>query len=59
MMNHRFQGRVTRQAHKGIPEGLYEEEQGRQGFWASKSSVPFSSFNSMDQYRGAFEAAYV
>lgn len=39
MMNHRFQGRVTRQAHKGIPEGLYEEEQGRQGFFGPVSHL--------------------
>ena len=31
-MIHFQKGRVARQAHVGIPEGLYEEEHGPKGF---------------------------
>ena len=33
------QGNHTRQAHKGIPEGLVEEEQGRKGFFGAVSHL--------------------
>lgn len=33
------QGIHTRQAHKGIPEGLFEEEQGHQGFFGPVSHL--------------------
>jgi homogentisate 1,2-dioxygenase len=33
------QGTYTRQAHKGIPEGLYEEEQGLKGFFGPVSHL--------------------
>lgn len=39
MSSHRTQGQPTRQAHKGIPEGLYEEEQGLQGFFGPVSHL--------------------
>lgn len=32
-MNHYSKGKVPKQAHVAIPEGLYEEEHGRQGFY--------------------------
>jgi len=32
-------GRVARQAHVGIPEGTYEEEHGRQGFFGKSSEL--------------------
>jgi len=32
-MIHYVKGKVPRQAHVGVPEGLYEEEHGRQGFF--------------------------
>ncbi|MGH7964698.1 MAG: homogentisate 1,2-dioxygenase, partial [Candidatus Binatia bacterium] len=32
-MNHYAKGKVPKQAHVAIPEGLYEEEHGRQGFY--------------------------
>lgn len=38
-MHHFFQGRSTRQAHKGIPEGYYEEEQGLGGFFGKVSHL--------------------
>lgn len=38
-MYHYKQGQPTRQAHKGIPEGLYEEEQGLQGFFGPVSHL--------------------
>lgn len=38
-MHHYFQGKPTRQAHKGIPEGHYEEEQGLQGFYGPVSHL--------------------
>lgn len=34
-----FQGEFTRQAHKGIPDGLYEEEQGLKGFFGPVSHL--------------------
>lgn len=34
-----FQGQYTRQAHKGIPEGAYEEEQGLKGFFGPVSHL--------------------
>jgi homogentisate 1,2-dioxygenase len=33
------QGKHTRQAHKGIPEGFVEEEQGRKGFFGNVSHL--------------------
>lgn len=36
-MDHYNQGRPTRQAHKGIPDGLFEEEQGTKGFFGPVS----------------------
>ena len=33
------QGTHTRQAHKGIPEGCVEEEQGRKGFFGNVSHL--------------------
>src|SRR3989338_6775951 len=33
------QGETTKQAHKGIPAGLYEEEQGRKGFFGPVSHL--------------------
>ncbi len=38
-MFHMRQGIHTRQAHKGIPEGLFEEEQGRKGFFGPVSHL--------------------
>lgn len=38
-MFHYWQGVPTRQAHKGIPEGQYEEEQGRDGFFGPVSHL--------------------
>lgn len=34
-----FQGQFTTQAHKGIPEGAFEEEQGRKGFFGPVSHL--------------------
>lgn len=34
-----FQGKFTKQAHKGIPEGHVEEEQGRKGFFGPVSHL--------------------
>jgi len=34
-----FQGQYTRQAHKAIPEGAYEEEQGLKGFFGPVSHL--------------------
>ncbi len=34
-----FQGLFTKQAHKGIPEGAYEEEQGLKGFFGPVSHL--------------------
>lgn len=36
---HYQKGRVPRQAHVAIPEGLYEEEHGRQGFAGRASQL--------------------
>lgn len=38
-MHHYSQGKPTRQAHKGIPEGHYEEEQGLKGFFGPVSHL--------------------
>jgi len=38
-MHHFFQGKPTRQAHKGIPDGYYEEEQGLGGFFGRVSHL--------------------
>lgn len=38
-MHHYFQGRPTKQAHKGIPEGHFEEEQGLKGFFGLVSHL--------------------
>lgn len=38
-MHHYTQGEPTRQGHKGIPEGLYEEEQGLKGFFGPVSHL--------------------
>ncbi len=39
MSDHYTQGKNTRQAHKGIPEGLFEEEQGLKGFFGPVSHL--------------------
>lgn len=39
MSDHYTQGKYTRQAHKGIPDGLYEEEQGLKGFFGPVSHL--------------------
>ena len=38
-MYHYTQGKPTRQGHKGIPEGQYEEEQGLDGFYGPVSHL--------------------
>ena len=38
-MHHYSQGKVHKQAHKGIPENCYEEEQGRDGFYGPVSHL--------------------
>lgn len=38
-MHHYSQGKHTTQAHKGIPEGAFEEEQGRSGFFGPVSHL--------------------
>lgn len=38
-MHQYSQGRATTQGHKGIPEGHYEEEQGRKGFFGPVSHL--------------------
>lgn len=38
-MHHYTQGRPTRQGHKGIPDGQYEEEQGLGGFFGPVSHL--------------------
>ena len=38
-MHHYTQGKPTTQAHKGIPEGMYEEEQGQGGFFGPVSHL--------------------
>ena len=38
-MHHYWQGLIHSQAHKGIPEGHYEEEQGRGGFYGPVSHL--------------------
>ncbi len=39
MFHHYAQGRHTTQGHKGIPEGHFEEEQGRKGFFGQVSHL--------------------
>ena len=38
-MHHYTQGKPTRQGHKGIPEGYFEEEQGLGGFFGPVSHL--------------------
>ena len=38
-MHHYSQGKHTTQAHKAIPAGTYEEEQGRSGFFGPVSHL--------------------
>ena len=38
-MHHYTQGKPTRQGHKGIPEGCFEEEQGLKGFFGPVSHL--------------------
>lgn len=38
-MHHYSQGKSTKQAHKGIPEGQFEEEQGLKGFFGPVSHL--------------------
>lgn len=38
-MHHYTQGKPTRQGHKGIPDGYYEEEQGLKGFFGPVSHL--------------------
>jgi homogentisate 1,2-dioxygenase len=38
-MYHYTQGKPTRQGHKGIPEGMFEEEQGLEGFYGPVSHL--------------------
>jgi homogentisate 1,2-dioxygenase len=38
-MHHYSQGKPTRQGHKGIPEGYFEEEQGLKGFFGPVSHL--------------------
>lgn len=38
-MHHYSQGKATRQAHKAIPEGCFEEEQGTKGFYGPVSHL--------------------
>lgn len=38
-MHHFTQGKPTRQGHKGIPEGMFEEEQGLDGFFGPVSHL--------------------
>ena len=38
-MHHYTQGKPTRQGHKGIPEGFFEEEQGLEGFFGPVSHL--------------------
>ena len=38
-MHHYSQGKYTTQGHKGIPEGCFEEEQGRKGFFGQVSHL--------------------
>ena len=51
-MHHFSQGRHTRQAHKGIPDGHYEEEQGLLGFFGPVShlikSKPSTNWSNID-----------
>ena len=39
MSSHKSSGRHTKQAHVDIPEGLYEEEHGRKGFYGRVSHI--------------------
>jgi homogentisate 1,2-dioxygenase len=38
-MNPFLKGRVAKQAHTGLPEGTYEEEHGRQGFYGKSAHL--------------------
>lgn len=38
-MHHFWQGKTTDQVHKGIPDGHFEEEQGRKGFFGQVSHL--------------------
>jgi homogentisate 1,2-dioxygenase len=38
-VHHYTQGKATRQGHKGIPEGFFEEEQGLEGFFGPVSHL--------------------
>ncbi len=38
-MHHYTQGKPTRQGHKGIPDGMFEEEQGLDGFYGPVSHL--------------------
>lgn len=51
-MYHYTQGKPTRQGHKGIPEGMFEEEQGLDGFFGPVSHLikekPSTRWTSID-----------
>ena len=51
-MYHYTQGKPTRQGHKGIPEGQFEEEQGLDGFYGPVSHLlkerPSTRWNSIE-----------
>lgn len=51
-MYHYTQGKPTRQGHKGIPEGFFEEEQGLDGFYGPVSHLikerPSTRWNSIE-----------
>jgi homogentisate 1,2-dioxygenase len=51
-MYHYTQGKPTRQGHKGIPEGFFEEEQGLDGFFGPVSHLikerPSTRWSSID-----------
>ena len=51
-MYHYTQGKPTRQGHKGIPEGFFEEEQGLEGFFGPVSHLikerPSTRWNSIE-----------
>ena len=51
-MHHFWQGKPTKQGHKGIPEGMFEEEQGRKGFFGPVSHIikerPSTRWTSID-----------
>ena len=42
-------GKTTNQAHVGLPEGTFEEEHGRKGFYGkSRASLPRASAHRLD-----------